>query len=592
MADQNRHKGRVQIGIGIVAGILLLQYPCIAFLHLRVQDMLTDYEPGDFQHLERIAPGASQRLEHTLADFDRYDSQRSAHYWLGQVLFHSFGVAAILFYVTSVGLKRLTPAKAAFLLCVIYRLLLAYDAITCLSPEARAEYTAGGLAGRAIGYLPGCVIDLGLLLQGLLGVRKRIQARVSRTGCGSAQEQAATPSNSSNLSKMKAMTGMQDVVLWLGIVLFVCMGVFPPWRYTYQGLLGGAEPNSPANQPDSSTRSKHSFDETLKQAEQGNADAQSMLAFMYKIGLGVKRDYKEAVKWYTKAAEQGNALAQFNLGCGYYKGLAVEQDHTQAIKWFTKAAEQGDAHAQMSLGGMYAEGQGVQQDYKQAVKWWIKVAEQGYARAKFNMGVMYYEGRGVEQDYDEAFKWWRNAAAQGDVRALFLLGAMLFDGHAVERDYKQAFKRYTDALPSLEEMAEMGKNPSRLPTLEEMRAQGDAGYRWFAEAANQGYASAQFRLGLMYAEGQGVQQDYKQAVKWFTKAAEQGQALAQLILGRMYWLGTGVAKDFVEAYKWFLLAGMNGEDVSEAKALLKKDMTPAQIATAQRKAKEYSELAR
>ena len=96
----------------------------------------------------------------------------------------------------------------------------------------------------------------------------------------------------------------------------------------------------------------------------------------------------------------------------------------------------------------------------------------------------------------------------------------------------------------------------------------------------------------MYAEGQGVQQDYKQAVKWFTKAAEQGQALAQLILGRMYWLGTGVAKDFVEAYKWFLLAGMNGEDVSEAKALLKKDMTPAQIATAQRKAKEYSELAR
>ena len=51
----------------------------------------------------------------------------------------------------------------------------------------------------------------------------------------------------------------------------------------------------------------------------------------------------------------------------------------------------------------------------------------------------------------------------------------------------------------------------------------------FTELAEQGYAKAQFNLGLMYAKGQGVPQDYKQAVKWYTKAAEQGVAAANSI---------------------------------------------------------------
>jgi hypothetical protein len=55
--------------------------------------------------------------------------------------------------------------------------------------------------------------------------------------------------------------------------------------------------------------------------------------------------------------------------------------------------------------------------------------------------------------------------------------------------------------------------------------------REFTELAEQGNASAQFNLGVMYAEGQGVPQDYKQAEKWYTKAAEQGNASAQSNLG-------------------------------------------------------------
>ena len=60
------------------------------------------------------------------------------------------------------------------------------------------------------------------------------------------------------------------------------------------------------------------------------------------------------------------------------------------------------------------------------------------------------------------------------------------------------------------------------------------------QAAEQGYAKAQFNLGLIYYNGQGVRQDYTQAVQWYRKAAEQGDAKAQYNLGVMYDNGQGV----------------------------------------------------
>ncbi len=48
--------------------------------------------------------------------------------------------------------------------------------------------------------------------------------------------------------------------------------------------------------------------------------------------------------------------------------------------------------------------------------------------------------------------------------------------------------------------------------------------KWFQKAADQGYASAQYNLAVMYGKGKGVHQDYKQAVYWYRKAADQGHA--------------------------------------------------------------------
>ena len=88
-------------------------------------------------------------------------------------------------------------------------------------------------------------------------------------------------------------------------------------------------------------------------------------------------------------AEQGDARAQYNLGSMYYNGKGVTQDYKEAVKWYTKAAEQGYAVAQSNLGYMYFNSEGVAQDYKETAKWWRKAAEQGYAEAQFNLGHKY-----------------------------------------------------------------------------------------------------------------------------------------------------------------------------------------------------------
>ena len=106
--------------------------------------------------------------------------------------------------------------------------------------------------------------------------------------------------------------------------------------------------------------------------------------------------------------------------------------------------------------------------------------------------------------------------------------------------------------------------------------------------AEQGSASAQFNLGLMYDNGEGVPQDYKAAVKWYSLAAEQGDTSAQFQLGYMYHFGEGVIQDVVYAHMWLNIAASAGdnENRSSSRDLVAKSMTTAQIAEAQKLARE------
>jgi len=76
--------------------------------------------------------------------------------------------------------------------------------------------------------------------------------------------------------------------------------------------------------------------------------------------------------------------------------------------------------------------------------------------------------------------------------------------------------------------------------------------------AKSGNVAAQDNLGIMYARGDGVAQDQKQAVHWYSKAAKQGDADAQYNLGIMYARGEGVALDNKRALFWFKKSAVQG----------------------------------
>ena len=80
----------------------------------------------------------------------------------------------------------------------------------------------------------------------------------------------------------------------------------------------------------------------------------------------------------------------------------------------------------------------------------------------------------------------------------------------------------------------------------------------FKQAAEQGYAEAQFKYGQMYYNGEGVEKDDAEAMSWFQKAAQQECAWAQFFCGIMYAYGKSVPRNGYEAMNWFLKAAEQG----------------------------------
>ena len=104
------------------------------------------------------------------------------------------------------------------------------------------------------------------------------------------------------------------------------------------------------------------------------------------------------------------------------------------------------------------------------------------------------------------------------------------------------------------------------------------------KAAKAGNAEAQFRLGVMYGNGDGVGLDYEQARAWFEKAIAQGHENATITLAWMYANGTGVGVNEERARELYLQAAGKGSAKAQyvvatmyrfAQYGLKKDMAQA-----------------
>jgi TPR repeat protein len=110
---------------------------------------------------------------------------------------------------------------------------------------------------------------------------------------------------------------------------------------------------------------------------------------------------------------------------------------------------------------------------------------------------------------------------------------------------------------------------------------------WYRKAAEQHHGLAQFNLGIMYAQGQGVDRDDVQSDAWFDRAARLGDAGGQFRMGQHFERASlnGLPADApearIEAYKWYQLAAAQGYKGSDgAHAVLTFRMTREDVAEA------------
>jgi hypothetical protein len=126
----------------------------------------------------------------------------------------------------------------------------------------------------------------------------------------------------------------------------------------------------------------------------GSCFGQFVVGVCYNFGSGgVALDDADAARLYRLAAEQGHAEAQFHLGFMFEHGKGVAQDAAEAIRWYRLAAEQGHAHAQIKLGRMFQYGNGVAQDAAEAIRWYRLAAAQGGELAQERLDALVSESR-------------------------------------------------------------------------------------------------------------------------------------------------------------------------------------------------------
>ncbi len=96
--------------------------------------------------------------------------------------------------------------------------------------------------------------------------------------------------------------------------------------------------------------------------------------------------------------------------------------------------------------------------------------------------------------------------------------------------------------------------------------------REFRSLVVRGHAGAEFMMGVMYFQGQGLVRNQSIAAIWFYKAALKGHAGAQLAFGSMHVRGIGVYQNLSKAYKWLTLAAESGvTELAQKAGDLRKD---------------------
>jgi len=285
----------------------------------------------------------------------------------------------------------------------------------------------------------------------------------------------------------------------------------------------------------------------LQFACDGNVGAAcTVLGWLYRSGLGVARDDREAVALFRRACETGHLRGCNDLGYMHENGFGVAKDEDEAVELFRKACAGAEPLGCENLGNMYEIGSGVGMDLHQATSFYSKACDGGLAAGCTSYGLAYASGKGVAKDLNQAIDLLRKACDGADSQGCSDLGQMYQAGLGVPKDETQAalfLQKACDGADaaSCNKLGGMYQGGTGLAR-DDRRA-----VAFFKRSCDAGYPAGCTNLGVAYGRGTGVGRDDSSAAGLYKRGCDGGDPDGCNYLAVLYFSGSGVAKDPVQS---------------------------------------------
>jgi TPR repeat protein len=231
-------------------------------------------------------------------------------------------------------------------------------------------------------------------------------------------------------------------------------------------------------------------------------------------------------------------------------GLDIAQDGANGLRYLQAAARLGDGYAEDYLGQLAESGLTGDPSPSEAYMHYLKASEMGSAWGAYNVARMHERGIGVYKDPTEALRWYMKVAS--------MRGPDLPDQWS---DLRSEAGAITGANFRIGDIYADGDGVTKDTSEAERWYQ--RGVDMASAGARAGWLGADVYLANAYLQSKGVPLDYGEAMYRMKDAAEHGNRQAQVILGSMYRDGQGTPQDYGEAMYWYRKAADRGSAVAE-----------------------------
>jgi TPR repeat protein len=257
------------------------------------------------------------------------------------------------------------------------------------------------------------------------------------------------------------------------------------------------------------------------------------------------------------------AVGSQNHAVQYQLGKLFEfREPTRALLWYEKAGKGGIHDAYFCLGVMYEQGVGdVTQDFLKAVQMYRLCVN--HAHAIYRLGQMYQFGRGVKQDYTQAYHLYQKAVDIGDDLRFKILNRKKKDNIELKSRFKYyPSEKLQDSISMWEYLAQQGDTQAQY----ELAYAYHLGFeeprfpeciKWYSMAS--AHPDAIRTLGYFHEKGLGgFAQDTQKAIRQYEKARKLGNVESVFRLGEVYYNGTGIEQDCLKGLLLYIEAARDG----------------------------------